>query len=82
LSAAQLRFADEVFGSSRHLFFNLFSVPAGMMSSIVFPNPDNALMRAADRVDRVLARTPVKYWMRSVILAWQKRAPESRGRTR
>ena len=33
----------------RHLFFNLLSVPAGMMSSVVFPNPDNALMRAADR---------------------------------
>jgi hypothetical protein len=72
LSSAQLRFADHVFGSSRHLFFNLLSVPAGMMSSILFPNPDNVLMRAADRVDRVLANTPARYWMRSAILAWRK----------
>jgi hypothetical protein len=42
------------------------------MSSVVFPNPDNALMRAADRVDRVIAKTPAKYWMRSAILAWRK----------
>jgi SAM-dependent methyltransferase len=75
LSATQLRLADRVFGSSHHLFFNLFSVPAGMMSSLVFPNPDNALMRAADRIDRVLAHTPLKYWMRSAILAWRKASP-------
>jgi ubiquinone/menaquinone biosynthesis C-methylase UbiE len=72
LSATQLQFADGVFGSAHHLFFNFVSVPAGMMSSVVFPNPDNALMRAADRVDRVIARTPAKYWMRSAILAWRK----------
>ena len=59
LSAAQLRFADQVFGSSRHLFFNLFSVPAGMMSSIVFPSPDHRLMCAADRVERVVATARV-----------------------
>jgi SAM-dependent methyltransferase len=72
LSATQLRLADRVFGSSHHLFFNLFSVPAGMMSSLVFTTPDNALMRVADRLDRILARTPAKYWMRSAILAWRK----------
>jgi len=72
LSATQLRFADGVFGSAHHVFFNFFSVPAGMMSSVVFPNPDNALMRAADRIARVVATTPAKYWMRSAILAWTK----------
>jgi len=29
-------------------------------------------MRAADRVDRGIAKTPAKYWMRSAILAWRK----------
>ena len=72
LSAAQIRSADDLFGSSQHLFFNLVSVPAGMISSFLFTSPDNALMRLADRADRVLATTASKYWMRSVVLAWRK----------
>jgi len=72
LSAAQIRRGDRLFGASDHLFFNLASVPAGIMSSLTSGRPDNALMRAADRVDRALAATPAKYWMRSAVLAWRK----------
>lgn len=72
LSADQIRFADHLFGRSRHLFFNLVSVPAGMASSSLFASPDNALMRLADRVDRAVAQTAVRYWMRSVVLVWKK----------
>lgn len=72
LSARQIRLADKCFGRSAHLFFNLASVPAGMLSSRVCSSPDNALMRGADRVDRLLAHTPLKYWMRSAVLSWTR----------
>jgi SAM-dependent methyltransferase len=72
LSAAQIRGGDRLFGASEHHFFNLASVPAGVVSSLVCTRPDNALTRAADRVDRALATTPAKYWMRSAVLAWRK----------
>jgi len=35
---------------------NLLSFPAGAVSSLVMPSPDNALMRAADRVDQAVER--------------------------
>lgn len=72
LSAGQIRRGDRLFGGSEHLFFNFASVPAGVVSSLVFRGPDNVLMRLADRVDRGLATTPAKYWMRSAVLAWRK----------
>jgi SAM-dependent methyltransferase len=73
LSRGQIRLGDALFGSGEHFFANLLSVPAGVMSSVVARKPDNAGMRAADRIDRLLAQTPLRYWMRVAVLAWQKR---------
>jgi len=45
LSGAQIRFGNELFGSSEHFFANLLSVPAGVVSSLTARTPDNAGMR-------------------------------------
>jgi hypothetical protein len=45
-----------------------------MLSSFLFKNPDNALMRGAHGLDLVVAQTPLKYWMRCVVLVWEKGA--------
>ena len=68
----QIRFADRVIGSGRHRFGNLLSVPLAMATSLVLQSPDNALLKAADPLDRLIARTPLKYWMRQAVLAWEK----------
>jgi len=73
LSKRQIRWADQIFGSSEHLYINLLSTPLALMSSLLPVRPDTALLRAADRVDVLLARTSLRYWMRSVCLVWQKR---------
>ncbi len=63
--------ADCLFAGSSHLFFNLVSVPTALLTSLTPLGPDNFLLRAADRFDRFFAQTPLKYWMRSVVLCWQ-----------
>ena len=72
LSRLQIEWADRVFGASEHHFFNLVSVPVAMFTSFFFKSGDNALTRLAYRLDRFLARTPLRYWMRSVVLVWKK----------
>jgi SAM-dependent methyltransferase len=37
---------------------NLLSFPAGILSSLLFESPDNALMRFADGIDRSIERRP------------------------
>lgn len=69
---AQIQLADGLIGRGRHRFGNLFSVPLGMATSLVLDSPDNALLKAADPLDRLVARTPMKYWMRQAVLAWEK----------
>jgi SAM-dependent methyltransferase len=72
LTAAQVRLGDKLFGAGRHLYANLVSVPVGVASSLLARSPDNWAMRAADVVDRALAPTVLRYWMRGVVLTWQK----------
>jgi len=48
----------EAFPQARVDPVNLLSFPAGVISSFAFSTADNWLMRAADRVDRSLARRP------------------------
>lgn len=67
-----MRLGDSLFGSGAHFFANLMSVPIGVLSSQIMECPDNLSMRVADRVDRALANTPIRYWMRIVVLAWEK----------
>jgi SAM-dependent methyltransferase len=72
LTRAEIKGADALFSSSEHLFFNLISVPVGMATSLTPLSADCVLLRLADRVDRTLAHTFVKYWMRQVVLVWRK----------
>jgi SAM-dependent methyltransferase len=52
---------------------NLFSFPAGVMSSLLMASPDNALMRIADRIDRPLqTRRRLSAFGRQVIIAIEK----------
>src|SRR5256885_5915883 len=69
---SQIRFADELFGSNRHRYANLLSVPLAMLTSLGLKSPDNALLRAVDPIDRFLSRTPLRYWMRQAALVWTK----------
>jgi ubiquinone/menaquinone biosynthesis C-methylase UbiE len=72
LSRAILQRTDAFFGGSSHFFYNLVSVPVAMATSLTPLSADNVLLSFADRVDRMLAHTPLKYWMRQVILVWHK----------
>ena len=56
LRPADVRWMQQRFPLTRVVPINLLSFPAGAVSSLVFDEPDNALMRAADRADRALER--------------------------
>ena len=73
LSREQIEYANRRFGGGRHRFHNLFSVAFGMISSLFLKNPDNFLTNIGYRLDRWLARTFMRYWMRSVVLVWEKK---------
>jgi len=64
--------ADTLFGASSHFFVNLVSVPVALSTSLTPLSADNILLRLADRTDLLLANTPLKYWMRFVVLVWHK----------
>jgi ubiquinone/menaquinone biosynthesis C-methylase UbiE len=72
LSREQIRFADKLLGNQEHLFFNFVSVPTAMATSLTRMNNNNLLLRATDAIDLVFAKSPMKYWMRQVVLVWQK----------
>jgi 2-polyprenyl-3-methyl-5-hydroxy-6-metoxy-1,4-benzoquinol methylase len=55
LTPADITWLRERFGA-RVVPINLLSFPAGVASSLMFANYENALMRAADRADRELER--------------------------
>jgi ubiquinone/menaquinone biosynthesis C-methylase UbiE len=72
LTYADIVKANAVFGGESHFFFNLISVPVAMLTSLMPLEPDNLFLRLADLPDRILAHTPLKYWMRCVVLVWKK----------
>ncbi|MFC5864932.1 class I SAM-dependent methyltransferase [Acidicapsa dinghuensis] len=72
LSQATIQRTDAFFGGSSHFFYNLASVPVGMLTSLTPLNADNVLLRMTDAVDQMLARSPMRYWMRQVVLVWHK----------
>ena len=72
LSRAQIRRADKLFSERRHFFSGLASVGCGMASSLVSADPANGLMRLAHRLDLRLAASPLRWWMRMVVLCWTK----------
>jgi len=72
----QIRIADQIMGGARHRFANLISVPVAMGTSRLSKNPNNALLRGCDRVDELLSRSALRYWMRTVALVWQRSAAQ------
>jgi SAM-dependent methyltransferase len=72
LTRRQIRYGDDLFGASAHRFFNFFSVPAAMAASLCRATADNRLLRLTDWADRRLAATPLRYWMRAVVLVWRR----------
>jgi SAM-dependent methyltransferase len=72
LTRSQIQRADKMFGENRHFFSGFMSVGCGMLSSLISKDPANAVMRLAHRVDLRLADSPLKWWMRMVLLCWTK----------
>jgi ubiquinone/menaquinone biosynthesis C-methylase UbiE len=72
LSREQIQFADKLLGGQEHQFFSLISVPVAMATSLTRMKPNNSLLRATDAIDVALATSPMKYWMRQVVLVWKK----------
>lgn len=72
LSRTQIAHADAEFGAARHFYANLVSVPLAMATSLTPLRANNVILRAADQVDRLLALTPLRHWMRYAALCWQK----------
>ena len=68
----QIRRANAIMGSSYHRFGNLLSVPVAMLTSLLIKSPDNFFLRTTDWADRHLAKSVLKYWMRTVVLVWEK----------
>jgi ubiquinone/menaquinone biosynthesis C-methylase UbiE len=72
LSRKQIRWADSLFEAREHVFCGLVSTAMGMLTSLIPLGEDNLLLMIADRLDRYLMKTPVRYWMRYVYLSWRK----------
>jgi hypothetical protein len=43
-----------------------------MATSLTRMKSNNLLLRATDGVDIVVSMSPMKYWMRQVVLVWHK----------
>jgi len=72
LSRDQITWANTQFASANHRFYNLVSTPIAMLTSLSPLSPSNLLLDISDIVDRRLERTRLKYWMRQVVLLWEK----------
>jgi SAM-dependent methyltransferase len=72
LSREQIEWADRLFGGSRHCFVGFASTAVGALTSFLPLAADNAALRLADRIDRRLERTALRYWMRMAVLVWEK----------
>jgi len=73
LSRKQIEWADSKFSASHHHFSGLMSTGVGLITSLVLRHkPENALLKAADLVDEAMSKSFIRYWMRRVVLVWQK----------
>jgi SAM-dependent methyltransferase len=71
-----LRWLEKNLPGFRVLPINYLSLPAGIISSLFFPNPDNFLTRAADQADRWIAKN-LRFMIprfRSAIFLFEKSA--------
>ena len=72
LSRGQIEWANNQFGSGNHRFYNLVTTPIAMITSLLPVSSSNPLLNIADSLDRRLEATRLKYWMRQVVLVWEK----------
>jgi ubiquinone/menaquinone biosynthesis C-methylase UbiE len=72
LSRKQITWADRQFRESDHFFSGMASAAVGLVTSLTPLKPDNVFLRVADNLDRFIATTPARYWMRRVMLVWKK----------
>jgi len=72
LSRQQIEWSDRLFGRHRHCFVGLVSTGLGALTSFLPLGADNMALRAADRADRMIESTWLRYWMRQVVLVWEK----------
>jgi SAM-dependent methyltransferase len=72
LSRDQLEWADGVFRRTEYQFVNLISTPVAMLTSVLGDHPNNFLLRVADRIDGVVERSGLRFWMRQVVVCWHK----------
>jgi SAM-dependent methyltransferase len=72
LSRAQIEWTDRLFGRHQHCFVGLASTGVGAVTSFLPLRADNALLRLADRVDRGMEGSWLRYWMRQAVLVWEK----------
>src|SRR5690606_38208010 len=73
LSRQQIQWADRVFGGGDHIHLGFASTAIGFITSFTPLSANNLFLRVADSIDRAIARTPLKWWMRRVVLIWRKR---------
>jgi SAM-dependent methyltransferase len=74
LSRAQIEWTDRLFGRHQHCFVGLASTAAGALTSFLPLRADNLALRFTDLLDRGMAGSPLRYWMRHAILVWEKAA--------
>lgn len=72
LSREQIESADRLFGDGRHCFSGFASTFIGSLTSFLPLPADNGALRLADRIDRRVERTALRYWMSHVVLVWRK----------
>ena len=72
LERHEVRRIDARFRSQRHGFSLLVSMAVGAFTSLLpGVGPSNWLLRMADRTDRLLAHTPLRWWMGQIYLRYQ-----------
>lgn len=67
LDKEHFRILERYFALERH-YYQLFYVPAGVLSKHIFSSPYNPLMRAADRLDMWLERTGIGLYYRMIVI--------------
>lgn len=72
ITRKQIAYLNQTFSRTAHEYYNLLSVPLAMCTSLLPIPPNNALLRAANIIDNVIAKTPLKFWMRVALLEMQK----------
>jgi SAM-dependent methyltransferase len=72
LSRRQIQWADSLFEAHEHLYCGFFSTALGVLTSLLPVSEENFFLVMADKLDRYVTETPLRYWMRYVYLIWRK----------